>query len=97
MIFPFDHSTEMITTEATFMTTSLVVRDCLDIGKQPLDNEAECRLAASELSGLHYDWSGTYSHNPKGCVRRNAGVIWNKHGTGSARDGYFVICKNSGT
>ena len=66
------------------------------IFKEPLDTKAECESAAEEL-GIGFDNEGTWSHNPKGCAHYSGKVIWNNHETGSARDGFKVICKNIGT
>ena len=72
------------------------MRDCSDIGKQPLLDKAECQDAASQLGLSLSVHEGSWSHNPKGCGLLKPYVYWNNHQTGSERNDWFVICRTSG-
>ena len=76
----------------------LRVRDCADVGRQSLDNIAECQKAASS-SGSTYQYANSWSYYPKGCYSfkyDGKNVYWNTHEMGSKTSGALAICKAGG-
>ena len=76
------------------------LRDCSDIGKASLSDEAECREAAIQL-GLYYRRKLYYARVPKGCyvtrmLGRWFGLHWNTHPIGASRKNAFPICRKGG-
>ena len=87
------------------MLSDSIVRDCAEIGKQPLSDETECQAASSQLGfSSPRVLVNSWLYAPKGCsvadvslssVRANY-TYWNSHATGSAKNGFFAICKEIG-
>ena len=74
------------------------VGDCADVGRQSLDDIAECKEAASAL-GFTYLYDVSSISVPKGCFksyRNTKNVFWNSHEIGSWSAGLIRICKAIG-
>ena len=79
-----------------FELTESPDRDCSDIGKTSLGDEAECKEAASELE-IGYGWDNSWETLPKGCFASASGnAYWNTHEIGSSNEIYFPICRKGG-
>ena len=94
----FDYLIQTTAPLIGLVATNSAVRDCSVIGQQPIRDVSECAHAAKELGMRDYTDISFHSHNPRGCYHSEGHlgdrwVHWNGHATGSARNGYVVICK----
>ena len=75
-----------------FEIIAFAARDCSDLGKNSLENEAECKEAALEL-GFSYVRDGSWRSVPKGCFLSTGKAYWNTHETGLSSKKRFPICR----
>ena len=70
------------------------MRDCSDVGKKSVEDEAECQVAASQL-GFSYDQDGSWNFVPKGCLLflKDNHVYYNNHETGRIDNDTLSICR----
>ena len=81
--------------DLSFVLTAFGVRDCSDVGKDPVGNINECQEAATEL-GKRYRYEVHTEHRPKGCfLLYSSFVYWNNHETGNGRDTTQPICRQT--
>ena len=75
---------------------------CSDSGFIDLSTAQECSGAVSYAknfnSEAHYQFEGSFSGIPKGCIMHESGqIFFNTHTTGGRKSSYSSICNNGNT